>query len=153
MKVIKKVCRVCGEEFRADTARRKLCEVCREKNKKLRERKNKAQYKKPGAEKPKPKKIEKPVIERIDNKPCRTCDYGGRLDGCVVICDYISLTGKMRPCPPPPECTCYKEKDGQTKRTAMSLKITGAAENGEYSAYVSGKTIEHDRYRYSHKRR
>ena len=45
-----------------------------------------------------------------NNKQCKTCIYRSNnhiQDGSGVYCDYITLTGHRRGCPPSPTCTKY----------------------------------------------
>ena len=44
----------------------------------------------------------------------KSCMYGRRLTGSVFYCDYLGMTGSMRPCPAE-NCTVYKRK----KRTKL----------------------------------
>ena len=36
--------------------------------------------------------------------------YGKRLTGAIFYCDYLGMTGSMRPCPAD-NCTVYKRKN------------------------------------------
>lgn len=36
------------------------------------------------------------------------CIYRGRA-GAIEICDYLFAENRKRPCPPTPECSCYKK--------------------------------------------
>ena len=44
----------------------------------------------------------------------KSCMYGKKFTGAVLYCDYLGMTGKMRPCPAE-NCTVYKRK----KRTKL----------------------------------
>ncbi|MGN1167224.1 MAG: hypothetical protein ACI4S2_12455 [Lachnospiraceae bacterium] len=56
------------------------------------------------------KKHAKPVKPKDPNECSRikSCKYGGMMGG-IPICDYISITGKRRPCPVQ-GCTEYARK-------------------------------------------
>lgn len=43
--------------------------------------------------------------ERKRPKPCRGCIYAGWTSSWDPCCDYILMTGHMRPCPPGAGCT------------------------------------------------
>lgn len=72
------------------------------------------------------KQMFKPKPKKPDNKLCRTCIYHGTLSGCGdlgagnVYCDYIEIEGHRRPCPPPPNCTAYKQGKSLVRKVALS---------------------------------
>ena len=39
----------------------------------------------------------------------KSCMYGKKFAGSVLYCDYLGMTGSMRPCPAE-NCTVYKRK-------------------------------------------
>ena len=39
----------------------------------------------------------------------KSCIYGKRFTGSLLYCDYLCMTGSMRPCPAD-NCTVYKRK-------------------------------------------
>lgn len=49
---------------------------------------------------------------------CKGCVYAARLSG-AWICDYLSVTGHRRPCPPGEDCTARKEGDLTKKGSAF----------------------------------
>ena len=44
------------------------------------------------------------------NVQCRTCKYRWRIPNGEgkYLCDYLEITGHMRPCDPSPDCTAYE---------------------------------------------
>ena len=40
----------------------------------------------------------------------KSCMYGKKFTGSVLYCDYLGMTGSMRPCPAD-KCTVYKRKN------------------------------------------
>ena len=46
----------------------------------------------------------------IGCKKKKSCMYGKRFTGKELYCDYLGMTGKMRPCPAE-NCTVYKRKN------------------------------------------
>ena len=40
----------------------------------------------------------------------KSCMYGKKFTGAIFYCDYLGMTGSMRPCPAE-NCTVYKRKN------------------------------------------
>ncbi len=55
-------------------------------------------------------------------KKMKTCIYGGKMGG-IPICNYLSITGKRRPCPAG-KCTVYKRGKNMLDKAAQSWPIT-----------------------------
>lgn len=49
------------------------------------------------------------VRKHIECKKKKSCIYGKRFTGVGLYCDYLGMTGSMRPCPAD-NCTVYKRK-------------------------------------------
>lgn len=47
---------------------------------------------------------------------CATCHYHGKCDG-RICCDYLLMTGKIRPCPAGKGCTVKIPKSSNKKKT------------------------------------
>lgn len=56
----------------------------------------------------------------MECKKMKSCRYGGKMGG-IPICNYLSLTGKRRPCPPD-KCTEYKRGKNMIDRAAESWR-------------------------------
>lgn len=148
-----KICTCCGIAFKAESRNKRLCPGCASVKLEQRIKKTRADYKKPGRVKgvSKVNPVKKADTQRPDVRRCKSCFYGALLDGSVTICDYISITGHRRPCPPGAECTCYKEKESGKKANRGRVKLGKMRTDGEYSAYISGRILKQERHRYNHR--
>lgn len=53
---------------------------------------------------------------------CKTCLYRASEEYKCMKCDYIGITGTMRPCEPGDECTVYKRGKRKVRRMYRFLK-------------------------------
>lgn len=150
-KTYKKVCSVCGEEFYAETDRKRVCPVCRKTKKREYAKGRRELYKKPEAVKKVPK-VKKPVKKEYiapDMRRCKKCFYGAILDSNYQICDYISITGHSRPCLPGADCTEFKPKETEKKkRKPITFGKTNGTEFGSYVQDSIFRTEKRRRSRY-----
>lgn len=53
------------------------------------------------------------MIEETDGSQCKDCLFRAKEDAwnMMIRCEYILVTGQMRPCPPSPHCTAWKKYD------------------------------------------
>ena len=96
-----KTCVTCGQEFEGGP-RTLRCPNCKVKRRKENQKKYRENKRKRTGEKIK-----------VDDTQCRTCEYGKK--GIYVcrnqyMCDYWSITGKLRLCEPSPNCEKYKPR-------------------------------------------
>lgn len=151
-KVFDKICTCCGGAFQAESRNKRLCPMCAAVKLEQRIKKARAGYKKPASVKNVPKVAAvKTASERPDVKKCKTCFYSAHLDNYITICDYLSIAGRRRPCPPGAECTCYKEKESGKKVSRGRMTLAEVRTDGEYSAYVSGRILKQERRNFKHR--
>ncbi len=137
-KVYKKVCKDCGKGFVTESYKKQLCPECAEGRLEERIRRARQSCKKPEAEKKISGTSRTPSptpVKKWDMRRCKKCFYGAKLDGQYQICDYISITGHMRPCEPGAECTEFlpEEKGKKPKRATFPF---GCGTPGGMTGYV-----------------
>ena len=114
-----KICKDCGEEYDG-TNNSRFCPSCRQRRahegmiRKRQEIKETLSYRKGNG-----KKAVQPVQKFVDNKECRSCLYGCRWDTLGIGCQYILITGKMRPGNPPPNCSAYRPNNSKEREELM----------------------------------
>lgn len=99
-------CKYCPECRENGSVYKKRLEMQREWNKRARALKDKAKQR-----------------AKVDDRQCRTCLYRayGECWGNGLRCDYLELTGHMRPSEPSPNCTAYKRySDAERKVIAKN---------------------------------
>ena len=151
-KIYKKVCKHCGTRFETEKSNKQLCRECAETRLSEQIRIKRASYKKPEAERKNPstaKAVPLPLGQgrlKWDMRKCKKCFYGAMLDGSYQICDYISITGHMRPCDPGAECTVFlpKEKGKKKKRATFPF---GNGTPGEMTGYVQDSIFRTEKRR------
>ena len=151
-KLYDKVCRCCGGHFVTTSRNKRMCEYCVKEKMEERRKIVHNSYKKPKARE---KRFEKKVIKenRPDISLCKTCEYSTILDGSLIICDYITIIGHSRPCLPGADCACYSERIKKKKKAAQNIAFGKAVNQNEYSAYISGRMLDAERWKYNHKRK
>lgn len=144
-----KTCKTCGADISDMSARTKYCKECRREririqNRQWRQRQRKARVcKLCGADisdrgtramyclectklqREKQRKI-KNAPDRVDRKQCKTCIY--RSGNQEYACNYISITGQTRGCPPSPNCTKYQKGKRIQKEWSLIYSMRGEFE-------------------------
>lgn len=84
-------------------------------------------------------------MSKADYTQCRTCLYCCK--GNTLTCNYAYDTGKLRGCPPSPNCTAYKKATAKERKKLIASRRKQAliAESAdEYTAYMEEhKPYEH----------
>ena len=100
-----RICESCGQEFEGGP-RTLHCPSCKAKRRKeSQKRYNENRRQRTG--RAKREKI------KVDDTQCRTCEYGKKgiyVNRNQYMCDYWSITGKLRLCEPSPNCEKYKPR-------------------------------------------
>ena len=101
-------CEICGKKL--EGSRRKLCPECAKNPGKTAKRKK---------EKTKPYTYAPGLSARSNTKQCKTCKYWNDTTPC---CDYYFITGKLKLCDAPPNCTKYEKGKREIVKKPFSFQ-------------------------------